>query len=88
MRKGELDIDARGLIQEAYRIEGITEAECRSIFLDWAIGLEGGAGPAELERLLAHYGPSHPAHPMTAILREGLEREPRPKRRRGRGGAH
>ena len=28
--------DPKRLVAEAYRIEGITEAECRSIFLDWA----------------------------------------------------
>lgn len=83
MRKGELDIDPRGLILEAYRIEGITPAECRSIFLDWALGLDGNAGPAHLNALLAHYGARHPAHPMTAVLREGLERPARPGARRG-----
>ena len=31
-------LDPRGLIRESYRIEGITEAECRSIFMDWALG--------------------------------------------------
>ena len=31
--------DPKGLISEAYKIEGITLGECRSIFLDWALGL-------------------------------------------------
>ena len=31
-------LDAKGLIREAYRIEGISAPECRSIFLDWALG--------------------------------------------------
>ena len=29
--------DPKGLIREAYRIEGISEPECRSIFMDWAL---------------------------------------------------
>ena len=33
------DIDKSGLIREAYRIDGITPPECRSIFVDWAIKL-------------------------------------------------
>lgn len=82
MAEAEPELDPRGLIREAYRME-IGPAECRSIFLDWAIGLES-AGPAEVARLLARYGPSHPEHPMTAVLREGVERAgaPPPRRRR------
>ena len=34
--------DPRGLILESYRIEGITEGQCRSIFLDWALGIQLG----------------------------------------------
>ena len=36
--KGTAD-DPKGLIREAYSIDGITKAECRSIFLDWALSL-------------------------------------------------
>lgn len=83
MSKGALDIDSRGLIHEAYRMT-LQPAECRSIFLDWALGLPGGAGRAEVARLLERYGPANPDHPMTAVLREGVERapSPRPTRRR------
>jgi hypothetical protein len=81
--KGELDIDPRGLIHEAYRIEGIGPEDCRTIFFDWAVGLPEGATPAHLRRLIAHYGPSHPDHPMTAVLNEGLSRSAEPPKRRG-----
>jgi hypothetical protein len=81
MGKGELAIDPRGLIFEAYRME-LGPEDCRTIFLDWALGLDG-AGRAEIAALLAHYGPRHPAHPMTAVLREGLEQAPA-RTRRGR----
>jgi hypothetical protein len=80
--KGELPADPRGLILEAYRMD-LGPADCRTVFFDWAIGLPGGAGPAEVAALLAHYGPLHPDHPMTAVLREGLERPDGPPRRRG-----
>ena len=83
MGKGELDIDPRGLIQEAYRM-AVGPAECRSIFFDWAIGLPEGAGRAEVAQLLERYGPAHPDHPMTAVLREGVEGAPRQPRRRRR----
>lgn len=69
------DVDPKGLIRESYRIDGISEAECRSIFLDWAISMPGT--PAEVvtavRRLADHYGAEAPGHPMTAVLREGLE---------------
>jgi hypothetical protein len=83
MPKGDLPIDPRGLIYEAYRME-IGPAECRSIFLDWAIGVDGGAGAAEIAQLLDRYGAAQPDHPMTAVLREGLERPAPAPGRRGR----
>lgn len=82
--KGELPADPRGLISEAYRMD-LGPEDCRTIFFDWALGLPGSAGPAEIAALLAHYGPQHPDHPMTAVLREGLDRpSPPPARRRPR----
>ncbi|MSU90002.1 hypothetical protein GE300_10310 [Rhodobacteraceae bacterium 2CG4] len=80
--KGDLDIDPRGLLHEAYRIDGIGGADCRTIFLDWALGLPAGQDPAQAVRQAhAHYAPAHPDHPMTRVLAEGLA--PAPGRRRG-----
>ncbi len=77
--------DPRGLIRESYRIEGITAGQCRSIFLDWALGITlGDDMGAKIESLLAHYGPDYPEHPMTDVLREGLAKSQEPKRRGGR----
>ena len=82
--KGKLSFDPRGLIYEAYRIDGITEPECRSIFLDWALGTQLGADMgAMLRGFMAEYGEKHPDHPMTAVLKEGLEKTNRPLGRRG-----
>ena len=39
MPRGD-ELDPKNLIREAYRIEGISEPECRSIFLDWALSLK------------------------------------------------
>ncbi|MDJ0827207.1 MAG: hypothetical protein QNJ16_17075 [Rhodobacter sp.] len=80
------EIDASGLIREAYRIDGIGPAECRTIFVDWAIKLPAGVAPtAAIRCLLAEYG-GDTAHPMTAVLREGLTAPPTPSRRGGRRG--
>lgn len=79
------EIDKTGLIREAYRIEGITDAECRSIFVDWAIKLPAGIAPqAAIARLLAEYGSATPDHPMSVVLRAGMTEPARPKRRGGR----
>ena len=72
------DPDPRGLIREAYRMD-IGEEECRSIFLDWALG--AGAGKPEIERLLEVHGA--PDHPMTAVLKAGLDAPARTGRRGG-----
>ena len=67
--------DPRGLIREAFRIEGIGEADCRSIFFDWALGLGPEADmPALIEALLAHYAEAPADHPMRQVLLEGLNR--------------
>lgn len=79
-RKGTLAIDPRGLIFEAYRMQ-IGPEDCRAIFLDWALGLAAPVGAEQVAQLLAHYGPRHPDHPMTAVLQAGLE--PAAGRRRG-----
>ncbi|WP_371168903.1 hypothetical protein [Aliiroseovarius sp. 2305UL8-7] len=80
-------VDPRGLIRESYRIEGISDGECRSIFLDWALFDDHGASQRDnIVALLDHYGPSNSDHPMTAVLKAALEDQATPKRRGGRRG--
>jgi hypothetical protein len=79
-------LDPRGLIREAYAMPGLGAAECRSIFLDWALGLpEGIDAAAAAVALRARWAPGRPDHPMTAVLGEGGEPRPRPSRLRRRG---
>ncbi len=81
------EMDPRGLFGDSYRIEGITEGECRSIFLDWAIGVPVAEDAKRwLGRLYAHYQPLFPDHPMTKVLAEGLEQAATARRRGGRDG--
>lgn len=76
--------DPRGLIYESYQIDGITREECRSIFFDWALGANDGAGSVpHIQELLSIYGDDFPAHPMTDTLKEGLEGAEKPRRRGG-----
>jgi hypothetical protein len=78
-------LDPRGLISEAYVIDGISGPECRSIYLDWALGLGIDVdATAATGVLLARYAPDHPDHPMTEVLQEGVEAHARarPSRRR------
>lgn len=76
-------LDPKGLIREAYRIEGITEAECRSIFLDWALGFDGD-GKDGIAQLLHRYQDQPTDHPMSAVLRAGLDDAAAARRRGGR----
>ncbi len=81
------DIDSTGLIRESFRIDGIDAAQCRSIFLDWALKLPADVDQrAALSLMIATYGAANPDHPMTAILRAGLAETPRPARRGGSRG--
>jgi hypothetical protein len=82
-----MNADPKGLIREAYLIEGIGPGECRSIFLDWALSVPENADHAALiTDLLARYGAAQPGHPMTETLRQGLGPVEAPRRRGGRGG--
>ena len=77
-------IDPKNLVREAYRIDGITAEECRSIFLDWALSLTDVSDHrAAIEGLLGRYRAEETDHPMTAVLREGLASAQTPKRRGG-----
>ncbi|MFK7937793.1 MAG: hypothetical protein AB8B82_00320 [Roseovarius sp.] len=77
-------IDPKGLIYEAYRIEGIDAGQCRSIFLDWALSLPESEDTQDaLRQLMARYAPEHADHPMTTVMQEGQQAAARPKRRGG-----
>ena len=88
MTHPDTHFDPKGLIREAFLIEGIGAPECRSIFLDWALGVPSDVdSKAEVTRLIAHYEPNVPAdHPMLATLRAALEDIGPPRRRGGRQG--
>lgn len=76
-------LDPKGLINDAYRIEGISAPECRSIFLDWALSYNGVAAVG-ISALLARHGDEPDNHPMSETLRAGLTAPQAPKRRGGR----
>lgn len=81
------DLDPKGVIREAFLIEGIGAPECRSIFLDWALGVPLGEDPREKVRaLLARHGSEPADHPMTTTLKAALEDGAGPRRRGGRAG--
>ena len=78
------ELDHKQLIHEAYRIEGITASQCRSIFLDWALSLPVQLdNRAAITQLLAHYGDEPADHPMTVVLKQGLDETANPRRRGG-----
>ncbi len=81
--------DPKGLIRESYRIEGISDPECRSILMDWALSLPDEQDQqAAMMVLLQRHGETAEDHPMTVLLREGLSRTAVPGRRGGRRRTH
>ena len=84
MNKGELKEDPRGLLFEAYRMDGITSPECKTIFLDWVLGLAGDLNiHMAIKAALNEYQIQNPKHPMTQVLIDGLGDDKNVKRRRG-----
>ncbi|MBS8228706.1 hypothetical protein [Vannielia litorea] len=76
--------DHKGLIREAYAMEGVGPGEARSIFLDWALSLPEAVAQREaLSALYEQYGRAAPEHPMSAVLKEAMEADMEPKRRGG-----
>jgi hypothetical protein len=86
--KGNLKIDPRGMIFEAYRIEGISLEECRMIFLDWAMHTPQGDMKIYLQELLVEYEHSNENHPMTQVIKEGLTTSKEGGKRRGGHSRH
>ncbi len=78
--------DPKGLIKDAFIIEGITIFECRSIFLDWVLGVPAERDVrTEVAVLVAYYAPqSGPSHPMLETLHAALEKANPPRRKGGR----
>ncbi|WP_019953804.1 hypothetical protein [Yoonia vestfoldensis] len=82
--KGDLH-DTKALIRESYLIDGITEAECRTIFLDWVLGLPVDQDVETAVRaLLARHADTPTDHPMTRTLQHALQEAGHPRRRGGR----
>lgn len=78
------ETDPKGLIREAYRIDNIGPAECRSIFLDWALSIPDDRDIRRaLRQLTVQYAEPNPDHPMSAVLRDGLTTVVSPRRRGG-----
>ncbi|GAB4270465.1 MAG: hypothetical protein Kow0013_22750 [Pararhodobacter sp.] len=74
--------DPKGLIRESYRIEGITDGECRSILVDWALSLPLGTDQAAAAARLLAARAELPDHPMSVLLR-GAATQAAPAGRRG-----
>ncbi|WP_281982917.1 hypothetical protein [Thalassorhabdomicrobium marinisediminis] len=84
MAKGDAT-DPKGLIEEAYRIEGISTAECRSIFLDWALSVAGDSRRA-VRALQDRHRDKDEDHPMSRVLAQAVDDGAPPVRRGGRRG--
>ncbi len=65
--------DKRGLIAESYHIEKLDDDGARAIFMDWAM-MDAGDDPiASMKELWEAYGISQPDHPMSILLRQGID---------------
>lgn len=78
--------DKRGLISEALAMEGLTAYEYRSIFFDWAFGLENpeSAGEAAKELLALHKTDDNADHEIIRLLEDAVKTPKHDGRRKGR----
>ena len=79
--KGD-EFDPKGLIFEAYRIDGITKSECRTIFLDWALSIPIEADQKSMiQVLLDRYGCRWPSDERSFERRACFDFRPQTARR-------
>jgi hypothetical protein len=68
-------------------MENVSLAECRSIFIDWALSLPSEVeAPVAIAALLAQYNDAPQDHPMLEVLGEGLAKPVLTGRRGGWSG--
>ena len=64
-----MDYDPKKLISESFKIHGITDVECRSIFFGWVLDSNNCFDINEaLKILYQKYSLDYPKHPMTKVL--------------------
>ena len=77
-----MDHDPKKLISESFKIDGITEVECRSIFFGWVLDYNSNFDINNaIKNLYEKYYPLDPEHPMNKVLLEGLSNNIRKKKR-------
>ena len=81
-----MNADPKELISESYKMDSVSEGECRSIFLDWALSLPNDVDAKKIIPLLIEKYNNKKEHPMLLTLREGLITTVSPTRRGGRRG--
>ena len=78
-----MNADPKELISESYKMDSVSEGECRSIFFGWALAVDESSDPIKLiSNLLELYETSYPNHPMTKVLMEGMKKDDSRKSKR------
>ena len=78
-----MDYDPKKLISESFKINGISDVECRSIFFGWVLDVDSRLDiNLAIKTLHEKYSLSNPTHPMTKVLLEGLSGGDRAKKRK------
>ena len=78
--------DPKGLMKDAFSIDGISAPECRRIFLDWALGLTTAHDTkVQVQLVITQFaGQVPPDHPLMVTLQAALTQAEAPRRRGGR----
>ena len=64
-----MDYDPKQLISESFKINGISDEECRSIFFGWVLDFDSRLDiNLAIKTLHEKYSLSNPTHPMTCLV--------------------
>ncbi len=66
--------DPRGLFRDGFAMENLSDSECRTIFLEWAMTLRDDVDMVHsLGVLHAHYQSEYSEHYLFKLITEGLQ---------------
>jgi len=73
--------DPKNTFGKAYSMPDLTVEECRTVFLEWVISIEGENSASYVTAVLEEFSPAYPTHPLTQLLQAALQGRAVSKRR-------
>lgn len=64
--------DPQKTITKAYQMKNLSSEDCRTVFMVWALSVDGDDIRHHAKTLLNKYAKGQPSHPLTELLQKTL----------------